>query len=159
MKQINPTEGYRAGTGIVLLNPDGLVFGAKRIDNPGNAWQMPQGGLDAGETPEQGALRELREETGVDPSKVSVLAQSQEWLRYDLPTDLGGRLWKGKYRGQEQIWFLMRFEGHDADIDITAFEPEFSEWRWMSPAALVATIVPFKRDMYRRIFADFESHL
>jgi len=150
---------YRKGAGIVLLNSDKLIFGGKRIDNPSDAWQMPQGGLDSGESPEDGALRELKEETGVDPSKVSVLAQSSDWLRYDLPTNLTDRLWKGKYIGQEQMWFLMRFEGDNSDIDITAHNPEFSEWQWMDAEALVEKIVVFKRDLYRQVFAEFADYL
>ena len=143
----------------MLFRDDGLVFGGKRIDNPGDAWQMPQGGLDFGELPEEAALRELTEETGVSPDKVRVEAQSREWLRYDLPEELRGRIWGGKYRGQEQLWFAMRFLGTDSDIDIATDHAEFSEWRWMTPGALTEKIVPFKRDLYRRIFEDFRAVL
>ena len=150
---------YRPCAGVVLFRDDGLVFGGQRIDNPGEAWQMPQGGLDRGELPEEAALRELAEETGVPPAKVRVEAQTREWLRYDLPDDLRGRIWGGRYRGQEQMWYAMRFLGTDSDIDIATDHAEFSAWRWMTPDDLVATIVPFKRDLYRRVFADFRDIL
>lgn len=145
---------YRPCAGVVLINRDGLVFGGQRIDNPGNAWQMPQGGLDFGELPEEAALRELTEETGVPREKVTVLAQTRDWITYELPEDLLGKLWKGKYRGQEQMWFAMRFLGEDSDINIVTETAEFSAWRWMTPDALVESIVPFKRAVYEAVFAD-----
>lgn len=150
---------YRAGAGVVLINANGLVFAGKRIDNKSDAWQMPQGGIDYGELPEEAALRELREETGVLPEKVSVVAQTAEWLRYELPEELLGTLWKGKYRGQEQMWFVMRFHGTDADVNIATDDPEFSEWRWMKPEDLIEKIVPFKRDLYRSIFSELRDFL
>lgn len=145
---------YRPCAGVVLVNRDGLVFGGQRIDNPGKAWQMPQGGLDYGELPEEAALRELTEETGVPRDKVKVLGQTSEWIKYELPDELLGKLWKGKYRGQEQMWFAMRFLGEDSDIDIATKDPEFSRWQWMTPAALTEAIVPFKRHVYEAVFAD-----
>ncbi len=148
---------YRQCAGVVLINRDGLVFGGQRIDNPGNAWQMPQGGLDYGELPEEAALRELTEETGVPCDSVEVLAQTREWICYDLPEELLGTLWGGKYRGQEQLWFAMRFLGADSDINIATETPEFSRWQWMEPAALIDAIVPFKRHVYEAVFHDLDT--
>lgn len=145
---------YRPCAGVVLINRDGLVFGGQRIDNPGKAWQMPQGGLDYGELPEEAALRELTEETGVSRDQVTVLGQTRDWITYELPEELLGKLWKGKYRGQEQMWFAMRFLGEDSDINIATETPEFSQWQWMTPAALTDAIVPFKRHVYASVFAD-----
>ena len=145
---------YRPCAGVVLINREGLVFGGQRIDNPGDAWQMPQGGLDYGELPEEAALRELTEETGVVRDKVEVLAQTRDWITYELPDELLGKLWQGKYRGQEQMWFAMRFLGDDSDINIETETAEFSQWRWMTPADLIEKIVPFKRQVYEAVFAD-----
>ncbi len=150
---------YRPGAGIVLFRDDGMVFAGKRVDNPIDAWQMPQGGIDFGELPEEAALRELTEETGVTTGKVTIEGQTSDWLRYDLPDELIGKLWKGKFRGQEQIWFAMRFNGDDADIDITIEPAEFCEWCWMKPADLIQKIVPFKRDLYTAIFAQLSDYL
>ncbi len=150
---------YRRNVGIVLANPQGLVFAGQRLDNPGDAWQMPQGGIDEGEAPEAAALRELEEETGVRPDLVRIEARSSDWLTYDLPPDLVPRIWKGRYRGQQQMWYLMRFLGDDGAIDIRTSHPEFSAWRWMAPDALIERIVPFKRDVYRAVFAEFAPHL
>lgn len=150
---------YRPGAGVVLFRADGTVFSGKRIDNPGNAWQMPQGGIDFGELPEEAALRELTEETGVSADKVEVIGQTRGWLRYDLPPELLGTLWGGRFRGQEQMWFAMRFLGEDSDVDIARKHAEFSEWCWMPPAELIDRIVPFKRDLYRNIFAELRDFL
>ena len=150
---------YRPCVGVVLMNRDGRLFAGRRIDNPGPAWQMPQGGIDPGEAPRDAALRELQEETGVSPDKVRVLAETRDWIPYDLPVDLVPNLWKGRYRGQEQKWFLMRFDGSDSDIDIRTDTPEFSEWAWMEPEALLSCIVPFKRATYTRVFEAFADHL
>ncbi len=144
---------YRPCVGVVLARADGRVFAGQRIDTPG-AWQMPQGGIDAGETPEAAALRELEEETGVSPALVTVEAATEGWVRYDLPAALVGRIWGGKYRGQEQRWFLLRFHGADADIDIARAHAEFSTWAWMAPDDLLASIVSFKRDVYDAVFAE-----
>jgi putative (di)nucleoside polyphosphate hydrolase len=157
--KIDPaTLPYRSGAGVVLFKDDGMVFAGRRIDNP-SAWQMPQGGIDFGELPEEGALRELTEETGVMPKHVRIEAQSTEWFRYDLPSELLGKIWRGKYRGQEQMWFAMRFLGSDEDVNIATDHAEFSEWCWMAPDDLINKIVPFKRELYRLIFDEFAGHL
>lgn len=146
---------YRPCVGLVVANADGLVFAAQRIDTPGEAWQMPQGGVEPGEEPAVAALRELEEETSIPASSVIVQAESEDWIPYDLPHDLVPRLWKGRYRGQEQKWFLLRFHGHDSLIDLNTKHPEFSRWSWMAPEELIERIVPFKRDTYTRVFAEF----
>ena len=146
---------YRRGVGVMLVNDAGKVWVGARIDNTDDAWQMPQGGIDKGEEPWATALRELEEETGIPPHLVERLADCPERLRYELPQELRGKLWGGKWIGQDQDWFLARFLGRDSDIDIATKAPEFREWRWVEPAALPALIVPFKRDLYRRILAHF----
>ncbi len=146
---------YRPGVGLMLFNRRGQVFIAQRIDTPGAAWQMPQGGIDPGETPRHAALRELHEETGTD--KVEIVAESREWVRYDLPADLVPKLWGGRFRGQEQKWFALRFLGTDSDIDIAGEEPEFSAWRWADLAEIPDLIVPFKRALYQELVAEFSA--
>jgi len=150
---------YRRGVGIMLLNHDGNVFVGARIDNSAEAWQMPQGGVDEGEGIWAAALRELEEETGVRPHLVDRLAQSVERLRYRLPDELIGVIWKEKWVGQEQDWFLCRFLGSDDDVDIATEHPEFREWKWLAPAELPDAIVPFKRDLYRRLLEEFADYL
>ena len=152
------TLPYRPCVGVVLANPEGCIFTGERLDTPG-AWQMPQGGIDPGETPEAAALRELEEETGVPKSLTRIEAELPQWIRYDLPDHLVGKLWKGRFRGQEQRWFLLRFQGADSDIDITRDHPEFARWRWSPPDQVVADIVPFKREVYAEVIAGFRSHL
>jgi putative (di)nucleoside polyphosphate hydrolase len=145
---------YRRAVGIMLLNRAGEVFVARRIDMPTMpAWQMPQGGIDPGETPLQAALRELKEEIGTN--RAEVLGESRAWLKYDLPDDLARGVWGGRYRGQEQKWFAMRFTGKDADIDIATEHPEFDAWRWLPPYRLPEVIVPFKRQLYLDILTEF----
>ena len=148
---------YRPNVGIMLINPARRVFVGQRTDMPSDAWQMPQGGIDKGEEPRRAALRELREETGTD--KAEILAESADWLTYDLPEELRRRLWRGRWRGQAQKWFAMRFTGIDADIDIATEHPEFSRWMWAPFDELVDRIVPFKRDIYRAVIDEFRPVL
>jgi len=150
---------YRPCVGVMLVNADGKVFVGQRIDSTADAWQMPQGGIDKGEDPRDAAFRELWEETGVTADLVSVEADTDGWVTYDLPEDLVGKLWKGRYRGQKQKWFLMRFLGSDDQVDITLEPAEFSEWKWQAPDRLVAEIVPFKRDVYRSVLDAFGDRL
>lgn len=150
---------YRRGVGVMLLNADKKVWVGARIDNTDDAWQMPQGGMDDGEEPWATALRELEEETGIKPHLVERLADAPERLRYELPEDLRGKLWGGKWIGQDQDWYLCRFLGEESDIDIATEHPEFREWRWVEPAHLPDLIVPFKRDLYRAIIAHFSAYL
>jgi putative (di)nucleoside polyphosphate hydrolase len=150
---------YRQGAGVMLVNREGKVFVAQRLDSTLEAWQMPQGGLDAGEAPEAGALRELEEETGIPPEKVEVVARLEHTLFYDLPEDLVGKLWKGRWRGQEQHWFLIRFLGEDEDVDIATADPEFRAWRWADPDELPSLIVPFKKKLYEDVLAAFRDRL
>jgi putative (di)nucleoside polyphosphate hydrolase len=146
---------YRPCVGIMLLDREGRVFVGKRIDQTVEGWQMPQGGIDKGETPKQAVMRELLEETGT--AKAEILAEMDAWVTYDLPEHLIGVAFHGKYRGQKQKWFALRFTGTDADINLTAHEPEFSSFQWVDMEKLPDLIVPFKRDSYRQVIAAFRS--
>ncbi len=149
---------YRPCAGVCLTNPQGLIWVGERLDRPPDApvaWQMPQGGIDPGETPEAAALRELTEETGLAPSAVEVLDWLDEALPYDLPLELVPKLWKGRYRGQAQHWFRMGYDGPDAAVDLDYHHREFSRWAWMPADEVLANIVPFKRDIYRTVLGRF----
>jgi putative (di)nucleoside polyphosphate hydrolase len=142
---------YRPCVGIMLFNRHGEVFVGKRIDQTVEGWQMPQGGIDKGESPKQAALRELKEEVGTD--KAEIISEMEDWITYDLPKHLIGVAFHGKYRGQKQKWFALRFTGEDGDIDLTTHEPEFSAFRWVDLKTLPSLIVPFKRDTYKAVIA------
>jgi putative (di)nucleoside polyphosphate hydrolase len=148
---------YRPCVGVMLVNHDGKVFVGRRIDmKEGDLWQMPQGGVDPGEELSEAAFRELYEETGVVREDALLVTDTREELLYDLPPELMGKLWGGKYRGQRQTWFLARFLGEDADIDLEAHDPpEFCEWRWVEPELLPELIVPFKKEVYRKVLEEF----
>jgi putative (di)nucleoside polyphosphate hydrolase len=150
---------YRPAVGVMLLNRERKVWVGQRLDNSLEAWQMPQGGLDEGEDPIDGARRELEEETGISANLVELIAQAKEELTYDLPPDLVGKVWKKNWRGQRQTWFLMRFLGQDADVNIQTSEPEFRVWKWAEPAELPAMIVPFKQQLYRDVLQAFAEWL
>ena len=139
----------RSGVGIVLLNKKNKIFVAKRIDNPKNYWQMPQGGLDGNEDYLSAALRELEEETSI--KSVELLKEIDEFITYELPKDLLGIIWKGKYKGQKQKWFVMRFTGQDQEINLKTKKPEFLEWKWVNPDKITDTVVDFKLNVYRKI--------
>ena len=153
------TLPYRPCVGITLINAKGEIFAGQRLDATVAAWQMPQGGIDDGEKPREAAYRELWEETGVTADKVEFLSKTADWVTYDLPPELLGKVWGGKYRGQKQKWFLFRFTGSDADIRIDSEHPEFARWRWFGAAEMVASIVPFKRAVYAEVFAAFRDQL
>ena len=148
---------YRPCVGLMLLNHQGRIFAGQRADSALDAWQMPQGGIDEGETPRDAAFRELTEETGIAPDLVSVLRESAAWRHYDLPPHLVGKLWGGRYRGQTQRWFALRFDGEDDAIDIDAHDREFRQWAWMDAGTLIRSIVPFKRDTYTSVFEEFRD--
>jgi putative (di)nucleoside polyphosphate hydrolase len=150
-------QRYRRAVGIMLLSRESKVFVAQRVDFPGDAWQMPQGGIDASESPRQAALRELKEEIGTN--KAEVVAESKGWLTYEFPPELRARVWRGRYRGQRQKWFVMRFIGDDADIDLATKHPEFSAWKWVDAEELPRLIVPFKRQLYVELLDEFRPVL
>ncbi len=150
---------YRPAAAVMLLDAADRVFVAQRIDSSTDAWQMPQGGLDPGELPLAGALRELEEETGIAPHLVELVAQAPQELCYDLPPELQGKLWKGRYAGQRQHWFLMRFLGTDANIDLLTEHPEFKAFQWVDPWRLPDLIVTFKKQLYQDVLAAFSEWL
>jgi putative (di)nucleoside polyphosphate hydrolase len=150
---------YRPAVGVMLLNRDGKALVGQRLDSTLEAWQLPQGGLDEGETPEAGAYRELEEETGIPARLVEIVARCPTELYYDLPDDLVGKMWQGRWRGQRQTWFLARFLGEDEDVDIATAEPEFRAWKWAEPAELPALIVPFKQRLYEDVLEAFAEWL
>ena len=139
----------RDGVGIVVLNKSNKIFVGKRIDNPKNFWQMPQGGIDPGEEYLSAALRELKEETGI--KSVDLIKEIDELLTYELPQNLLGIIWKGKYRGQKQKWFIMRFNGNDKEINLNTHKPEFMDWKWINISDITKVAVSFKLDVYKKI--------
>ena len=145
---------YRPCVGVMLVNQEGRIFVGQRNDRDQDAWQMPQGGIDKGEDPRDAALRELWEETGVTADLVTVDAETEGWVAYDLPHDVVPNIWKGRYKGQEQKWFLLRFNGSDDQVDIATEHPEFTQWKWIDPADVVASIVQFKRAVYEQVLAE-----
>ena len=153
------TLPYRPCAGAMILDRNGRVFVGQRIDSTLEAWQMPQGGIDLGEDARAAAVREVGEETGIAPDRLQLLAEAPDELFYDLPPELVGKVWRGKWRGQRQRWFLFRFTGADSDIRIATAEPEFRAWRWADPADLPAMIVPFKKRLYEDVLAAFRAHL
>ena len=151
--------GYRPAAGVMLINGQRQVWVGQRLDSTLEAWQMPQGGLDPGEDALAGALRELEEETGIGPDLVEVIARAPQELTYDLPEDMVGVVWKQKWRGQRQTWFLARFLGRDEDVDLATPHPEFRAWRWAEVGDLSSLIVPFKKKLYEDVIAAFEPWL
>jgi len=155
-RHIDPTKlPYRPCVGMMLLNRAGKVFVGKRIDQSVEAWQMPQGGIDEGEDPKAAALRELEEEIGT--RNVAVLREHKDWLAYELPPDLIGVAWEGRYRGQRLKWFALRFLGGDSEIELKTHHPEFSEWKWVDADELLRLIVPFKRETYAKVVTAFSD--
>ncbi len=146
---------YRKGVGIMLLNKEGKVFVGQRLDKTSEAWQMPQGGIDGVETPEQAMRRELLEEAGTD--KVEIIYEIPDWLYYDLPTHIATKLWGGRYKGQMQKWFVLNFTGNDSDINIQTQIPEFITWKWAEIAELPDLIVPFKQELYAQLISLYKS--
>ena len=145
----------RIGVGIVLLNHENNIFVGKRIDNPKDSWQMPQGGVDQNENFMQAARRELEEETGI--KSVKLIKALDGWLNYDLPENLLGKLWNGKYRGQKQKWFVMKFLGKTDEINVKTKNPEFFDWKWIKPSELTKIVVNFKVDIYKKIKEQLTS--
>jgi len=156
-KKAQDSRPYRKGVGMMMLNEADQVFIARRVDFPEGAWQMPQGGMDEGETPEEAVLRELYEETGIQ--NVEILVESQVWRSYDVPLELSQKIWDGKFKGQAQKWFLIRFSGDDSEIDLEHHHPEFCEWRWISIDELPELAVYFKRKTYLDIIKEFREYL
>lgn len=150
---------YRPCVGVVLINAAGQIWAGQRIDTPGPAWQMPQGGIDKDEKPREAAYRELWEETGITRELVEFIGKTHGWVTYDLPPDLLGKVWGGKYRGQKQKWFLFRYLGTDDQIVIAREHPEFSAWKWIGATEMLESIVPFKRKVYDEVVAAFRAHL
>ena len=149
---------YRPCVGVMLVNAEGSVFTGQRLDRDTDAWQMPQGGIDEGETPREAGIRELWEETGVTEDLTSVEAETADWVTYDLPHHIVPNIWKGRFRGQKQKWLLVRYLGTDDQIDIQTQHPEFSAWRWQPKDTLISSIVPFKREVYRQVLSEFSPH-
>ena len=154
----NPKD-YRPNVGMMIINQKKEIFVGKRIDHPSNFWQMPQGGIDAQEIPSVAALREMNEEVGIKKNKVDLLTESKDWYYYSIPSDLAKTLWKGKYKGQRQKWFLYKFKGIEKDINIHTEHPEFSDYKWVTKDFLVPNIVPFKKKIYEKLLLEFKDYL
>jgi putative (di)nucleoside polyphosphate hydrolase len=152
------TLPYRLGVGLVIINDQSKIFTGRRLDST-KAWQMPQGGIDDNEIPLEAAYREMFEETGIEKCKVSLLKQSKIWYRYDLPKEIQGKFWGGKFRGQSQKWFLFRFNGSNKDININTKYQEFSDWKWSKKTDMLESIVPFKKSLYQSVLKDFDLDL
>ena len=153
------SKDYRPNVGMMIINQKKEIFVGKRIDHPSNFWQMPQGGIDAQEIPSIAALREMEEEVGIKKNKVDLLTESKDWYYYSIPSDLAKTLWKGKYKGQRQKWFLYKFKGTDKDINIHTEHPEFSDYKWVTKDFLVPNIVPFKKKIYEKLLLEFKDYL
>lgn len=153
MKQAPTNLPYRPCVGVMLVNQHGNIFTGERLDTPG-AWQMPQGGIDKGESPQDAALRELAEETGITPNFVTIQKRTTDWILYDLPPHLVGKVWRGKYAGQKQLWYKMLFTSKDNAIDIQTKHPEFNRWKWSTPSDVLSEIVDFKRAVYSTVLAE-----
>jgi putative (di)nucleoside polyphosphate hydrolase len=154
----NPKD-YRPNVGMMIINSQKKIFVGKRLDHPSDFWQMPQGGIDGKENPEVAALREMEEEVGIKKNKVKLLSQLQDWYYYSIPEELALTLWKGKFKGQRQKWFLFEFLGSDKDINIHTEHPEFSDYQWVDKKFLVPNIVPFKREIYSKLLEEFKNYL
>ncbi len=154
----NPKD-YRPNVGMMIINQKKEIFVGKRIDHPSNFWQMPQGGIDAQEIPAIAALREMEEEVGIKKNNVDLLTESKDWYYYSIPSDLAKTLWKGKYKGQRQKWFLYKFKGTDKDVNIHTEHPEFSDYKWVTKDFLVPNIVPFKKKIYEKLLLEFKDYL
>lgn len=157
--QEKPDYLYRSGVGIMLINKNKHIFVGKRIDNHSDAWQMPQGGLDVGESEDEAMFRELKEETGIFQNSVRVLQKSKFYYYYNLPYKLQKKFWGGKYLGQKQRWYLLEFVDDDSAINVKTEDPEFSNWKWIAGAEIVDVIVPFKRDLYQDVIKEFSDFL
>ena len=153
------SKDYRPNVGMMIINQKKEIFVGKRIDHPSNFWQMPQGGIDAQEIPSIAALREMDEEVGIKKNKVDLLTESKDWYYYSIPSDLAKTLWKGKYKGQRQKWYLYKFKGTEKDINIHTEHPEFSDYKWVTKDFLVPNIVPFKKKIYEKLLLEFKDYL
>ena len=151
-------KNYRPCVGIVLIN-NGSIFAGQRLDYKSDAWQMPQGGIEENESPIRAAIRELKEETGINKKHINIILESKNWINYDLPKELIPKLWNGKFVGQSQKWFAMEFLGSDSDVNINTKNPEFSKWQWMTKNKLLESIVPFKKRVYENLLSQFSAQL